>query len=177
MPLALVSAHACPWDTRFTRRCTLLRRRYFHFVVVVRTSRSRSRAAAEPGGLTSRARHAALRAAGRRRMRHRLPRAGKMGERRIVRAAVLGLVLGAGACYCYRLWRRAVGRGRRRAAPCVPPSGEEGEEKEDGRRGGAGRAGSAVSAGKARCCGAGLQPESPLEKVRTCLHAFPCNAV
>ncbi|XP_042671586.1 armadillo repeat-containing protein 10 isoform X1 [Centrocercus urophasianus] len=55
-------------------------------------------------------------------MRYRLPQTGKMGERRIVRAAVLGLVLGAGACYCYRLWRRAAGRGRRRGAPCVPPS-------------------------------------------------------
>lgn len=34
----------------------------------------------------------------------------------------------------------------------------------------------AVSAGKARCCGAGLQPESPLEKFRTGLLAFPCKA-
>lgn len=91
-----------------------------------------SRAAAEPGGLAVRAGHAALSAVGRRRMRHRLPQTGKMGERRIVRAAVLGLVLGAGACYCYRLWRRAAGRGRRRGAPCVPPSGEEeGEEEEE----------------------------------------------
>ncbi|XP_021240208.1 armadillo repeat-containing protein 10 isoform X2 [Numida meleagris] len=53
-------------------------------------------------------------------MLRQLPRAGKMGERRGLRVAVLGLVLGAAACYC--LWRRAAGRGRRRGAPRVPPS-------------------------------------------------------
>lgn len=70
-------------------------------------------------------------------MLQRLPRAGKMGEWRRLRAAVLGLVLSAGAYYCYCLWRRAAGRGRRRGAPRVPPSGEE----EEGRRGRTGCAG------------------------------------
>ncbi|XP_032298226.1 armadillo repeat-containing protein 10 isoform X2 [Coturnix japonica] len=58
-------------------------------------------------------------------MLHRLPRAVKMDERPGLRAAVLGVVLGAGAYYCYCRWHRAKGRAGRRGETRVPPSVRE----------------------------------------------------